>query len=97
VNEKKLVHVAIVGTGLVVVVDGAASGEFPPASTFIALGAMFFFVSLLADFAPQVGGPLAVLIFLAVLFERGGRVFKSLERWERKNRMKAGSVQGGRK
>lgn len=75
---KGIVTWALIGTGAVVVFNKASSGEWPSPQIFLALASLFVILGFLSDVAPMIAGPLAVLVFLAVLLSNGGKTFESL-------------------
>lgn len=66
-----VIPLTIIGTGTIVTVSSVSKGETPDARIFIALAALWFFLSLLADTAEEIAKPLAILIFVVVLLANG--------------------------
>lgn len=98
-TAKKMVTFSLAATGAVVVVNRAASGEFPSPRIFIALGVIYVILGFAAEFAPQIAGPMALLVFLAVLFSDGGTalegIARSIGKEQRKKRFRL--IRGGGK
>ena len=62
----------MVGSLLVIVISSAAKGKWPSGVQW--LGFLFLFAGLtfMADVVPEVGVPLALLVFFAILLGLGG-------------------------
>lgn len=79
-NAGKAVTISMLVSGSVVTLDAVSKGSFPTPQVFISLLAIWFVLGILADTVPQLAGPLAVVVLLVVLLERGDRVIGALIR-----------------
>jgi cell wall-associated NlpC family hydrolase len=78
------VTLAMVGTGVVVIVANAAKGQAPKPRAVLGLGAVYMALAALGDFAPQLAGPFAALVFTGTLLTEGAPALDAL----------AGALQG---
>jgi len=69
--KNKIVGVSMFATAAIVVVGGASRGEFPGPRQFIALAIVYIVLGFGAEIAPALAGPMAVLVFVAVLMTNG--------------------------
>lgn len=75
---------SMVGTGVVVFSYRWAEGKYgtPDADstrTIIGLAVVYLMLGFAADFAPQIAGPFALLVFLTALFRYGPDLFTRIE------------------
>jgi hypothetical protein len=80
VPAKRIVLLSMTGTGVVVMVEKATKGRFPGTRTLLGLAVLYVILGFISDFAPGVAGPLAVLVFLAVLLTNGGTALEGTSR-----------------
>jgi cell wall-associated NlpC family hydrolase len=66
------VTVSLLGTGLVVIAANAAKGQAPKPRSILGLGVVYLGLAAVGDFAPQLAGPFAVLVFTGTLLTEGG-------------------------
>jgi membrane-associated HD superfamily phosphohydrolase len=77
-DAKKIVVLSLIATGTVVVLHAVVKQhEFPSPRIFIGGAIMFVILGFVAEFAPQVAAPFAVLVFLAVLLTDGGTALEA--------------------
>lgn len=80
VQAQRIVVAAMVVIALVTVIGEAAKGHAPAPRLLIAGALIFVVLALLADFAPQVAGPLAAMVAIAVVLTRGEPAFAAISR-----------------
>lgn len=73
--SNKLVTWSLAATAIVILVSRAQRGEWPDPRTFIALGVLYVILGFAAELAPQLAGPMAILVFVAVLLSQGAAAF----------------------
>jgi hypothetical protein len=76
--SNKLVTWSLAATGIVILVSRAQRGEWPDPRTFIALAVVYVILGFAAEVAPQLAGPMAVLVFVAVLLTQGSAAFDGI-------------------
>jgi hypothetical protein len=74
----KAVTLSLIVVGVIVTVDELASGRAPKPQTYVGLLAVFLALSLLANAAPGLAGPLALLILAVTILTRGPHVLGRL-------------------
>lgn len=74
----KLVIASMVVSGVTITLAEVEKGHAPAPAVYIAGAVVYFVLALAADFQPQIGGPLAALIAVAILFGRGEAAFGGL-------------------
>lgn len=81
-TARQLVIISMLGTGGVVAYDIITHNQLSTDQTFKAvwsLALLFLLLAMLADVAPELAGPLAGLVLLAVLVGRGAALNKIVE------------------
>lgn len=71
-RPRTIVTASLIGTGIVVVVANAAKGQAPKPRSILGLGFVYVALAAVADFAPQLAGPFAALVFTGTLLTEGG-------------------------
>lgn len=66
-TARQIVVASVASTVVIVIVSEAAAGHRPDMRTLVGLSFAFLFLSVMADFAPAVAGPLAVVVLLTSL------------------------------
>lgn len=69
----------LIASGVVITIDELQRGQLAPARYF-GLIAGFFLLSFIASFEPEFAYMLAWLFFIALLLQRGTRVFAAVAR-----------------
>jgi hypothetical protein len=78
--SNKLVTWSLAATGIVILVSRAQRGEWPDPRTFIALAVVYVILGFASEIAPQLAGPMAILVFVAVLMTQGASAFEGVTR-----------------
>jgi hypothetical protein len=76
-DAKRMVIAALI---VLIVVSVLAARGVPKPRTFIAAGAVFLILGFMADFAPRIAGPAAVLVAITTVLTRGDLAFGNLQR-----------------
>lgn len=100
VESKKMVTWSLFATGIIVVINKVVREHaFPSPRIFIALAVVYVILGFAADFAPTVAGPLALLVFLAILLSEGGPALEGVARSVARNQQKKqlSLVKGGKR
>jgi hypothetical protein len=77
-DPRKLVTLSLIVTAVLVTVDEIASGRLPRPRIYIGLIAVFIVLLLLAQIAPVIAAPLAMLILVVALLQRGPNVLRKV-------------------
>lgn len=77
-DPRSTINFAAVGTTVIVTADTLLAGGLPAARSYIGIVVAWILALLLAGAAPQVAAGLMLLMFVAVLLSRGGRVLRRL-------------------
>lgn len=77
-NPRQLVTLSLIVTGVLTTVDELISGRIPAPRAYIGLVAMFIMLLLLAQIVPQIAAPLAMLLLVVALLQRGPRVLRKV-------------------
>lgn len=78
-DARRTITYSMIGSALLIGSDDIANGHFPAPSKFISLIFLTIILTVMAGFIPEVAGPLALLVFVAVLLTKGSNVFKKLK------------------
>lgn len=70
-QASRLVIASLIVVSVVSIFGEIGKGKTPAPRLFIAGGALYMMLALLSDFAPQIAGPLAVLITIGVVIQNG--------------------------
>lgn len=76
--NRKTVTLALLGSFLLLIAERGFKGEFPKPRIMIALSVAFLFVGIVAEYEPTFAAYFAILIFIAILLERGEFVLNSI-------------------
>lgn len=83
------VVISMVGSAGVIVVSRASQGKTPEPRMLIAVGFIYLVVAGTAEFAPEIGLPLAVMVFVAITLSVGGDALAGINRAVRNKSLKA--------
>lgn len=78
-EAKRFVVISIVGSGIIVVIDKARTGEWPEPQLFLGLAVVYIVLGFTSDLAPQPTGYFAILFLLAMFLTRGSFVVSALD------------------
>jgi hypothetical protein len=79
-QAKRFVVISIVGTGVIVVVDKARSGEWPTPQLFLGLAFVYIVLGFSSDLAPTPTGLFAILFLFAMFLTKGSFVIAAVEK-----------------
>jgi hypothetical protein len=78
-QAKRAVVLSLFAAGTVVVLSRSIKQGFPTDPRLYIAGAFIYIIlGFAADFAPQVAGPFAILVFFAVLLYQGAPLFDGI-------------------
>jgi len=79
VQAKRAVVLSLFAAGTVVVLSKAVTEGFPTDPRLYIAGAFIYvLLGFGAEFAPQIAGPLAILVFVSVLLYEGAPLFDGI-------------------
>jgi hypothetical protein len=78
-EAKRFVVISIVGSGIIVVIDKARTGEWPEPQLFLGLAVVYVVLGFTSDLAPQPTGYFALLFLVAMFLTRGTFVVEAIE------------------
>lgn len=70
-DAKRIVVASMILSIAIIVLGRAGKGQVPKPRLFIAGGLVYLVLGFLADFAPTVAGPFAILVALGIFLDRG--------------------------
>jgi len=70
-DAKKIVVASLILSIAVIVLGKAGKGQVPKPRLFVAGGLVYLMLGFLADFAPAVAAPFAILVALGIFLDRG--------------------------
>lgn len=96
-TSKRMVTWSLFATATIVVISKVSKGKFPSPRIFVAVAVLYVILGFAADFAPTVAGPMALLVFLAVLLSEGGSALEAVSKTvnKKKQRQRMSLVRGG--
>jgi len=77
-GPRQIVTASMIGTGIIVVVANAAKGNAPKPRSILGLGFVYMALAAVADFAPQLAGPFAALVFTGTLLTEGAPALEAI-------------------
>ena len=75
---RKVVLASTAASGVAVVLSRATTGQWPQGRVFLGLAFVFVVLGFGADIVPQIAGPGALLVGIAIIIAVGGGVFGSI-------------------
>lgn len=79
-DAKRVVVASLILSVAIIVLGKAGKGDVPKPRLFVAGGLVYLVLGFLADFAPQIAAPFAVLVALGVFLDRGTGALTTLAR-----------------
>lgn len=75
-DAKQMILMSILMSGLVAAGKEVTKGKMPPGRIFYGILLAGFMLSMLAEFAPELAGPLAALLLVTSIFGSGNLITK---------------------